>query len=307
MAATNDCIVTVFGGTGFLGRRVVRHLRAHEFAVRIASRHPDQGHRLFGPDDPQLQSVGANIHDEQSVVEALTGAYGVVNAVSLYVEHGQETFHSVHVESAQRVAAQAHRAGVDRLIHISGIGADAASQSRYIRKRGEGELAVRAAFAEAPIIRPAVMFGPDDAFLTTILKLLRQLPAYPMFGRGLTRLQPAYVEDVAEAIGRIMQRAETPSTIFEFGGPRVYSYEEFLRAVARQAGVAPLLIPVPFAVWQVLAWVSEMLLSPPLTRNQVELMQIDTVSSPEMPGLIELGISPHSVEAILQKMLSNRE
>jgi uncharacterized protein YbjT (DUF2867 family) len=161
MVATNDRTVTVFGGTGFLGRRIVRHLRSRGFPVRIASRHPDRGHSQFGPDDPQLQSVEANIHDERSVADALAGAYGVVNAVSLYVEHG--LFISVHVESAQRVAAQAHRAGVDRLIHISGIGADAASQSRYIRKRGEGELAVRA-FAEALFIRPAVMFGLDDAF-----------------------------------------------------------------------------------------------------------------------------------------------
>ncbi len=239
MVATNDRTVTVFGGTGFLGRRIVRHLRSHGFPVRIASRHPDRGHRLFGPDDPQLQSVGADIHDEQSVADALAGAYGVVNAVSLYVEHGEETFHSVHVEAAQRVAAQALRAGVDRLIHVSGIGADAASQSRYIRKRGQGELAVRAAFSDALFVRPAVMFGPDDAFLTTILKLLRQLPVYPMFGRGLTRLQPAYVEDVAEAIGRTMQRAETPSTIFEFGGPHVYSYEELLRVVAHKLDLRP--------------------------------------------------------------------
>src|SRR5229473_99094 len=184
-------------------------------------------------------------------------------------------FHSVHVDSAQRVAAQAHRAGVERLIHISGIGADAASQSRYIRKRGEGELAVRAAFRDA------------------------------MFVRGLTRLQPAYAEDVAEAIGRTMQRAETPSPVFEFGGPRVYSYEEFLRAVAYQAGLAPRLIPIPLAVWHVLAWASEMFPSPLLTGNQVELMQIDTVSSPEMPGFVELGISPRSVEAILQKTQSS--
>jgi uncharacterized protein YbjT (DUF2867 family) len=305
MVATNGRTVTVFGGTGFLGRRIVRHLRSRGFPVRIASRHPDRGYRLFGPDDPQLQFVGANIHDERSVADALAGAYGVVNAVSLYVEHGQETFHSVHVKSAQRVAAQARRAGVERLVHVSGIGADAASQSRYIRMRGEGELAVRAAFADALFVRPAVMFGPDDAFLTTILKLLRQLPIYPMFGRGLTRLQPAYVEDVAEAIGRIMQRAETPSMIFELGGPRVYSYEEFLRAVAHQAGLAPLLIPIPFAVWHALSWAFEILPGPLLTRNQVELMQIDTVSSPEMTEFGELGISPHSVEAILQKMLSN--
>jgi NADH dehydrogenase len=128
-----------------------------------------------------------------------------------------------------------------------------------------------------------------------------------MFGRGRTRLQPAYVEDVAEAVARVMGRDETPLTIFEFGGPSLYSYEQFLRAVAHQAGLAPILIPIPFAVWHALAWAFEMVPDPPLTRNQVELMQIDTVSSPEMPGFFELGISPHSVEAILQRMLSNRE
>src|SRR6266511_1170810 len=128
MAATNERTVAVFGGTGFLGRRVVRHLRKREFSVRIASRHPDRGHRLFGLDDPQLQSVEANIQDERSVADALAGAYGVVNAVSLYVEHGRESFHSVHVEAAQRVATQARRARAERLVHVSGIGADATSR-----------------------------------------------------------------------------------------------------------------------------------------------------------------------------------
>jgi uncharacterized protein YbjT (DUF2867 family) len=306
MAATNDRTVTVFGGTGFFGRRVVRHLRKHEFSVRIASRHPDRVHTLFGLDDPQLQSVEANIHDARSVADALAGAYGMVNAVSLYVEHGQETFHSVHVASAQRVAAQAHRAGVERVAHVSGIGADAASQSLYIRKRGEGELAVRAAFADAILIRSAVMFGPDDAFLTTVLKLLRRLPIYPMFGRGLTTLQPAYVEDVAEAIAIAMQGTDKPAITFECGGPRVYSYEQFLRAVAHEAGLNPILIPIPFAAWHTLAWVSQILPSPPVTRNQVELMQVDNVCSPEMSGFGQLGISPHSFEEILQQMLWSR-
>jgi uncharacterized protein YbjT (DUF2867 family) len=296
----------VFGGTGFLGNRIVRHLLNHEFPVRIASRHPDRAHRQSDPDKPQLQFVEANIHDERSVADALVGAYGVINAVSLYRERGAETFHSVHVEAAQRVAAQAHRAGVERLVHVSGIGADAASPSRYVRKRGEGERAVRAEFADACLVRPAVMFGPDDAFLSTILRLLHLLPIYPMFGRGRTRLQPAYVEDVAEAVVRLMERAETHPTVFEFGGPTSYSYEQLLRAIAYQAGLAPLLIPIPFVVWHALAWASEMLPDPPVTRNQVELMQIDTVLSPEMPGFAELGISPHSVEEILRRMLSNR-
>ncbi|PZV34637.1 complex I NDUFA9 subunit family protein [Mesorhizobium kowhaii] len=305
MAAMNHRVVTVFGGTGFLGRSVVRHLRNGGFFVRIASRHPERAEKLFGSDDRQLQSVEADIDDERAIADALAGAFGVVNAVSLYVERGQETFHSVHVESARRVAAQAHRAGVERLAHVSGIGSDVASPSLYIRKRGEGEQAVRAAFADAIIIRPAVMFGPDDAFLTIILKLLRRLPIYPMFGRGLTRLQPAYVGDVAEATARVLQGTEPHAITYECGGPRVYSYEEFLRAVAHQAGLRPILVPIPFAAWHALAWFAEMLPSPPVTRNQVELMQVDNVSSPQMPGFEELGISPHPLEEILQEMLRN--
>jgi uncharacterized protein YbjT (DUF2867 family) len=296
-------VVTVFGGTGFLGRRVVEHLRKHDFSVRIASRHPNRSRALFGSDDPQLQSVAADIHDQRAVADALAGAYGVVNAASLYVERGRSTFHSVHVEAARGVAARAQRNGVERLVQVSGIGADAASPSLYIRKRGEGELAVRAAFADAILMRPAVMFGPGDAFLTTVLALLRSLPIYPMFGRGLTRLQPAYVEDVAEAIARALQQTERRAVTFECGGPRIYSYEELLRTVAREAGLMPRLMPLPFAAWQALASISEVLPSPPVTRNQIDLMQIDNVASRDMPGFAELGISPHAVEQILREML----
>ena len=237
------------------------------------------------------------------MADALVGAYGVVNAVSLYVEQGQETFESVHVESAGLIAARARQAGVQRLVHVSGIGSDAGSPSLYIRKRGEGELAVRGAFADAILIRPAVMVGPDDSFLTTILKLLR-FPIYPMFGRGRTRLQPAYVEDVAEGIARALQGSAKNAVTFECGGPRVYSYEDLLRTVAHQAHLKPLLIPVPFAAWHAIAGVAELFPSPPVTRNQVELMQVDNVTSPEMPGFAELAITPRSVEEILQEILS---
>src|SRR5262245_304787 len=266
MAVPNERTVTVFGGTGFLGRRVVRHLRKRGFSIRIASRHPDRGDALFAVDDPRLQSVEADIYDEQSIAGALAGAYGVVNAVSLYIEHGTETFHSLHVECAQRLATQACQAGVKRLVHVSGIGADAASPSLYVRKRGEGELAVRAALADALLIRPAVMFGPDDSFLTTVITLLKQLPIYPTFGRGLTRLQPAYVEDVAEAITRALHRTEKHPITFECGGPRVYSYEELLKTIAHEANLKPTLA-IPFAAWHVLAWFAEMLPNPPITRN----------------------------------------
>ena len=166
-------LVVVFGGTGFLGRRAAQHLRRREFSVRVASRHPDRGRELFGSDDSQIESIEVNIHSEPSIARAVAGAYGVVNAVSLYVD---ETFHSVHVEAAHRIAAQAQQAGVGRLVHISGIGSDATSSSLYIRKRSKGESAVRTAFAGAIVVRPAVMFGPDDTFITTILTLLRRFP-----------------------------------------------------------------------------------------------------------------------------------
>jgi NADH dehydrogenase len=149
------------------------------------------------------------------------------------------------------------------------------------------------------------MFGPDDAFLTTILDLLRRLPIYPMFGRGLTRLQPVYVEDVAEAIGRVLRRAGTSPPLFELGGPRVYTYQDLLGTLAREAGFSSRLVPVPFAVWHALAWASEWLPNPRLTRNQVELMEVDTVASPGLPGLAELGMSPQSVEFTLRGMLAS--
>src|SRR5262249_15342145 len=156
MATASDRVVTVFGGTGFLGRRIVRHLRLQGFCVRVASRHPDRGHALLGPDDAQLRSIEVDVRDQRSVSDALADAYGGVNAVSLYLEQGPETFHSIHVESAERIAAQAQRWGVKRLIHVSGIGADPRSLSLYIRKLGEGVLEVSDAFPLAISIRPAV-------------------------------------------------------------------------------------------------------------------------------------------------------
>jgi uncharacterized protein YbjT (DUF2867 family) len=289
--------VTVFGGTGFVGRRVVRYLGQAGVTVRVASRHPAQA------DGDDVKQIAADAHDEPSIEAAVAGADGVVNAISLYAEHGSDTFHSAHVEAAARIAGVARRVGAKRLVHLSGIGADAASPSPYIRSRGEGEAAVQAVFPGAVIIRPAVMFAPDDSFLTTILRLLRVLPAYPIFGDGRTRLQPAYADDVAAAITQVLRQSKQPDPIYELAGPRVYSYEELLRTIARSAGLRPVLMRVPFALWDALAGAAQILPHPPLTRNQVELMQIDTTASNNLPGFRELGISPRSIEQELETML----
>ncbi len=293
--------VTVFGGTGFLGRHVVQHLRDSGVTVRIASRHPGQ------TDGDTVKQIRADAHDERSVEAAVAGADGVVNAISLYVEHGSETFHSVHVEAAARIASAARRGGTKRLVHISGIGADAASPSRYIRSRGEGEAAVQAAFPGVVIIRPAVLFARDDGFLTAILRLLRILPAYPIFGDGRTRLQPAYAGDVAAAITQVVRQSKKPYPIYELAGPRVYSYQELVQTIASTTGLRPVLIRVPFAFWGALAGLAEFMPHPPLTRNQVELMQIDTTASENLPGFGELGISPRSLEEELKVMLEQRK
>jgi uncharacterized protein YbjT (DUF2867 family) len=289
--------VTVFGGTGFVGRRVVRHLCGTGTRVRIVSRHCRPG------EDPGIEQIAADAHDQRSVEAAVVGADGVVNAISLYLEHGGDTFHSVHVETAAKIARAARQAGIKRFVHLSGIGANAASPSAYIRSRGEGEAAVQTAFPGAVIVRPAVMFASDDAFLTTILRLLQSLPAYPIFGDGRTRLQPVYVDDVATAITQVLRQGEKPYPVYELGGPRIYSYEELLRTIARVTGSRPVLMRMPFAFWNALAGVAEMLPRPPFTRNQVELMRIDTTASESLPGFRTLGISPRSLEGELEAIL----
>ena len=162
---------------------------------------------------------------------------------------------------------------------------------------------MQTAFSSAVIVRPAVMFAPDDAFVTTIVRLLRSLPAYPKFGDGRTRLQPVHVDDVAAAIAQILRQEKKPYPVYELAGPRVYCYEELLRTIARIAGLRPVLMRMPFALWDALAGLAEMLPGPPLTRSQVELMQIDTTVSENLPGFRSLGISPRSLEDELKAIL----
>ena len=255
---------TVFGGTGFLGRRVVRRLREAGFAVRFAARHPERGRSLFADGEPGIASIRADINEESAVAAAIAGSYAVVNAVSLYVERGKDTFRSVHVEAAARVARSAAEAGVPRLVHVSGIGADAGSPSAYIRSRGEGEAAVLRAFAAATLIRPAVMFGPDDAFVAPLLSMLRRLPAFPLFGTGGTRLQPVYVEDIGEAVARIMRLPAT-ERVYELAGPQVYDYRSLLLLLGKSLGRERLLLPVPIALWKIIGTIGQLLPAPPIT------------------------------------------
>ncbi len=297
-------LVTVFGGSGFLGRAVVARLAAHGFKVRIAVRHPEAA-GVFELRDRagELQSVGADVRDEAAVAAAVADAQAVVNAVGLYVEQGAETFEAVHVRGAERVARQASRAGVERLVHISGIGADSASPSAYVRARAEGEQVVAAAFDGATILRPSVLFGPGDSFFSTLAGIARRSPLLPLFGRGDTRLQPVYVDDVAEAVARAMEDSAARGRLFELGGPGIFTYRELVELLLREMALERHLLPLPFPVWDLIARLSAILPSPPVTRDQLALIRQDNVVAPDAGTFDDLGIQPTAVESVLPKCL----
>jgi NADH dehydrogenase len=298
--------ITVFGGSGFLGRRAVRHLVQRGFAVRIATRHAAGALDLFTAERAFVEPAAVDVHDPRGVAEALAGAAGVVNAVSLYSEHGRSTFRAVHVDAARRIAQLAREQGIDRLVHMSGIGADPQSGSAYIRARGLGEAAVREAMPGATILRSAVMFGPDDGFLNTIIGLLRALPVYPMFGKGETLLQPVHVENVGAAIAAMLQDQATTGRIYEIGGPETLSYADLLRLVATEIGVRPRLVEMPYGLWFGLAGALSLLPEPPVTRSQIELMEIDNVASGALPGLDALGIAPLGLRPTIREIRESR-
>lgn len=293
-------LITVFGGTGFLGRVIVRQLLASGMTVRIAARHPSAPD-LAGTDG-QIELQSADIRNKDSVAQALSEATGVVNAVALYVEQGKATFQAIHVEGAERVARQSREAGIRSLVHISGIGADPASPSKYVRARALGEQRVHQALPDAVILRPSVLFGPHDAFLGS-LKAVTRLPVVPLFGKGTTRLQPVYVEDVARAVLRALETPEAAGSIFELGGARIYSYREIVERVLAHLGRRRLLLPVPFAVWRLLARLASLLPNPPLTPDQVMLMENDNVAGSGVDTFDDLGIEPHSLEQMLSHCL----
>jgi uncharacterized protein YbjT (DUF2867 family) len=293
-----DRSVTVFGGSGFLGRRIVGRLAAAGALVRVAVRHPERAAFLAASGRAgQITTLRADVWDAATVAPALAGADAVVNTVGHYVERGDASFAAIHGQGARHVAEAAAAAGVRRLVHISGIGADPASNSPYVRARAAGERLVRAAFPAATILRPSVMFGPND-FLERLAGIARLMPAMPLFGSGKVRLQPVYVEDVAAAVVRALARPEAAGQLYELGGPRVYTYEALVRLVLDQTGRRRLLLPVPYAVWHALAALMAPLPRRPISRDQVKLMQKDNVVSPGVLTFADVGITPTALEAI---------
>ncbi|MCA3632764.1 MAG: complex I NDUFA9 subunit family protein [Methylobacterium sp.] len=297
-------LVTIFGGSGFLGRHLTQALAKRGWRVRAAVRRPD----LAGHLQPlgmvgQIHAVQANLRYPDSVARAVAGADAVVNLVGILHEGGRQTFSAVQAQGPRIVAEAAAKAGVESLVQVSAIGADANSPADYARSKAAGEAATLAAFPTAVIMRPSIVFGPEDQFFNRFADMARFLPFLPLIGGGETKFQPVYVGDVAEAISRALEGAAKPGATYELGGPEVKSFKALLEYILAVTGRSRPLVPLPFPVARLQASVMELLPSPMLTVDQVRMLETDNVVGPEALAakrtLAGLGVTPTTIEAVV--------
>jgi len=302
-----ETLVAVFGGSGFLGRHVVRALAKRGYRVRVAVRRPE----LAGYLQPmgrvgQIHAVQANLRYPESVTAAFRDADAVINLVGILFERGRQRFDAVMTSGAQTVARAAEAVSAP-LVHVSAIGADERSSARYARAKAEGERLVLAAHPAAVIVRPSIIFGPEDDFFNRFAALARLAPALPLVGGGLTRMQPVFAGDAAEAIARAVDGDLRAGMVYELGGPDVRTFKELMQFVLATTQRRRLLVPVPFALMKLQAMMLQFLPKPPITPDQVELLKRDNVVSEEAKRdartLEAIGITPESIEAIVPTYL----
>ncbi len=298
-------IATVFGGAGFVGRYVVKRLADRGYLVRVGGRDPEKALALKPMGVPgQIIPVRAPLTDARLVGAAVSGASVVVNCVGILFEGAGSRFSEVQGKGPGVIGAAAAEAGVSGLVHLSAIGADAASQSIYARTKAEGEAALHAAFPRAVVLRPSIVFGPEDGFFNRFGALARIAPMLPLFGGGTTRFQPVHVGDVADAVMAALDRPEAAGRTYELGGPRIYTYRQLMEYILAQTHRRRLLVDVPFSLGAMKARVLELLPTPPLTRDQLLLLQRDNVVSESALTLADLGIAPKALEAIVPAYLA---
>jgi NADH dehydrogenase len=298
-------LITVFGGTGFIGRHLVRRLAARGARVLVTSRNPSRGGHLQPMGRVgQIVVERVDLGSEQALARALAGASGVVNLIGMLHETRQRRFADVQGALPGRIARVAADAGIERMVQLSAIGADPDSQSAYARSKAEGERRVHEALPSATIVRPSIIIGPEDSFFNRFAEMARWLPALPLIGGGKTLFQPVYVGDVADAIVAGLQRSDAAGQTYELGGPQVYSFAELMRYMLGVLGRRRLLVPVSFGMAELQARFLELLPVPPLTRDQVELLKTDNVVARGAKGLADLGIAPTPIELIVPEYLA---
>ncbi len=307
-------LVTVFGGSGFIGAQAVRQLAKAGWRIRVAVRNPAKAYamRLHG-DVGQIDIVQANIRNEPSLRRALDGASAAVNLVGILRETGRQGFQALQAMGPHNVAAAARAEGVSRLVQMSAIGADANSPSKYAKTKAEGEAAVRQFYPEAVIIRPSIVFGPEDEFFNRFAAMAQISPFLPLIGGGQSRLQPVFVGDVGKALAHAVVAPEAAGQTYELGGPAAFTFRQLMEMLLAEIGKRRILAPIPWPVASLLGSAGDAAntlagfigasLPTPVTADQVLLLKIDNVVSGAHPGLTDLGITPTTLEAVLPSYL----
>ncbi len=300
-------LITIFGGSGFVGRNTVRALARAGYRLRVAVRRPHKAHFLRPMGDVgQIDIVQANIGNEDSVKRAVDGADGVVNLVGILYQTRRQKFAGVHDDGAERVARLARQSGVASFVHMSAIGANLKSRSRYAHSKAQGEAKVRNVFPEATILRPSVIFGAEDEFFNRFAGLAQISPALPLIGGGHTRFQPVFVGDVAAAVKTCLEDSLARGRVFELGGPSIYTFKELMIFMLETIERRRLLVPLPFDLAAFVGFFLGLWPKPLLTVDQVELLKTDTVveqGSQQVATFADLGIQPVAMDIAVPSYL----
>ena len=289
--------ITIFGGSGFLGRYVVRALAKKGWRIKVATRRPNRAFFLRPMGQVgQIGFIKCDVADADQIAHAMAGSQAVVNLTGILFQRGQ-TFQDVHVKGPEAIAREAARLGLRAMVHVSAIGADSESDSRYAESKAEGEKRVREAFPAATIMRPSLLFGPEDQFFNRFAEMARFLPALPLIGGGRTLFQPVFVSDAAAAIVAALDDPSAPGKTYELGGPTVYSFKQLMGIMLGVIDRKRLLVPLPFWIAFLKSIFLQLMPRPLLTPDQVKLLRHDNIVSPTAHTLRDLGITPTTVEA----------
>jgi uncharacterized protein YbjT (DUF2867 family) len=297
--------IVVFGGSGFIGRYLVRALADDGWRIIVAVRDVE-GARFLQPlgSVGQIVPIACDIGDREQVAAVFARADAVVNLVGLLHERGRQSFRRIHVEAARHIGEAAAARGIRRVVQISAIGAAPQSMSNYARSKAAAEAALRALVPETIVLRPSIVFGAEDRFFNMFARLAVFSPVLPLFGGGTTRFQPVYVDDLARAIVAALGDESALGQTYEIGGPRIYSFRQLMEYVRAQTGRRVLLLPLPYAVASLQAAFLQYLPDPPLTPDQVRLLQVDNVVSSAARTIADLGVTPTTVEVIVPTYLT---
>jgi uncharacterized protein YbjT (DUF2867 family) len=306
--ANSDKLITVIGGSGFVGRHLVRALAKRGYRVRVACRRPDlAGHVVPLGVPGQIVPVQANVRYPASLAAVCDGSFAVINLTAVFSNAGAQTFEAVHEFGATAIANAAKTAKAQMFIHMSGLGTDKPSTSVYVKSRAKGEANAAVGFPGAIIIRPSVVFGPEDKLFNKFAQMARFSPILPLIGGGETKFQPVFVGDVAEALATLVDRGVADGKTYELGGPEVMSFKQILQFVLGTAQRKRLLLPIPFGIASIMGTVAGLLPNPALTADQVELLKsdnlVDDQAEKEGRTLKGLGIVARTVEAIVPSYL----